>query len=116
MFCPQCGSQQPMEATRFCSRCGFSLDFIAGLIARNDQQLQNEKRKVEGITAIITLVLFLLTFILIFGLITPPHMTNPVYLILWLFLLSISLTIGGIGVTKLLRSGFFSKLKERGLR
>jgi len=58
MFRPQCGNQQPSETTRFCSRRGFSLDFVAGLIARNDQQLQNEKREVEGVTAMMCWFLF----------------------------------------------------------
>jgi len=32
MFCPQCGLQQPSEAARFCSRCGFQLEAVAGLL------------------------------------------------------------------------------------
>ena len=33
MFCPQCGQQQASEAARFCSRCGFQLAAVAGLLA-----------------------------------------------------------------------------------
>lgn len=33
MFCPQCGQQQLSEAVRFCSRCGFPLGGVAGLLA-----------------------------------------------------------------------------------
>src|SRR5215218_5902506 len=33
MFCPQCGQQQVSDAARFCSRCGFQLAAVAGLIA-----------------------------------------------------------------------------------
>jgi hypothetical protein len=33
MFCPQCGQQQVSDATRFCSRCGFQLAAVAGLLA-----------------------------------------------------------------------------------
>lgn len=33
MFCPQCGQQQPSEAARFCSRCGFQLAAVSGLLA-----------------------------------------------------------------------------------
>lgn len=34
MFCPQCGQQQQaFEAARFCSRCGFQLAAVAGLLA-----------------------------------------------------------------------------------
>jgi hypothetical protein len=32
MFCPQCGQQQVSDATRFCSRCGFQLAAVAGLL------------------------------------------------------------------------------------
>lgn len=33
MFCPQCGQQQISEAVRFCSRCGFQLGAVSGLLA-----------------------------------------------------------------------------------
>jgi hypothetical protein len=33
MFCPQCGQQQLSEAVRFCSRCGFQLGAVSGLLA-----------------------------------------------------------------------------------
>jgi hypothetical protein len=33
MFCPQCGQQQVSDAARFCSRCGFQLAAVAGLLA-----------------------------------------------------------------------------------
>ena len=32
MFCPQCGQQQVSDAARFCSRCGFQLGAVAGLL------------------------------------------------------------------------------------
>ena len=35
MFCPQCGQQQVSDATRFCSRCGFQLAAVSGLLATN---------------------------------------------------------------------------------
>lgn len=35
MFCPQCSQQQPAEATRFCSRCGFTLSGIAMIVENN---------------------------------------------------------------------------------
>jgi hypothetical protein len=33
MFCPQCGQQQTSDAARFCSRCGFQLAAVSGLLA-----------------------------------------------------------------------------------
>jgi len=33
MFCPQCGQQQVSDAARFCSRCGFQLLAVSGLLA-----------------------------------------------------------------------------------
>ncbi|HYY56310.1 MAG TPA: zinc ribbon domain-containing protein [Pyrinomonadaceae bacterium] len=33
MFCPQCGQQQISDETRFCSRCGFPLSGVIGLLA-----------------------------------------------------------------------------------
>jgi hypothetical protein len=35
MFCPQCGQQQASDAARFCSRCGFQLAAVAGLLSTN---------------------------------------------------------------------------------
>lgn len=33
MFCPRCSQEQVSEATKFCSRCGFSLNLISDLLA-----------------------------------------------------------------------------------
>src|SRR5262245_62013450 len=33
MHCPRCGQQQVTEDTKFCSRCGFSLNIIAEVVA-----------------------------------------------------------------------------------
>ena len=33
MFCPQCGQQQASDVARFCSRCGFQLAAVSGLLA-----------------------------------------------------------------------------------
>lgn len=33
MFCPQCGQQQVSGEARFCSRCGFQLEGVSGLLA-----------------------------------------------------------------------------------
>jgi hypothetical protein len=32
MYCPRCGQQQVSDNVRFCSRCGFRLDFVTVLI------------------------------------------------------------------------------------
>jgi hypothetical protein len=33
MFCPECGQQQVSNEARFCSRCGFQLAGVSGLLA-----------------------------------------------------------------------------------
>ncbi|HEV3471413.1 MAG TPA: zinc ribbon domain-containing protein [Pyrinomonadaceae bacterium] len=33
MFCPECGQQQASDEVRFCSRCGFQLAGVTGLLA-----------------------------------------------------------------------------------
>jgi hypothetical protein len=33
MFCPECGQQQVSDEVRFCSRCGFQLAGVTGLLA-----------------------------------------------------------------------------------
>ena len=35
MYCPRCGQQQVVEDVRFCPRCGFTLGFVAELLANN---------------------------------------------------------------------------------
>jgi hypothetical protein len=35
MFCPRCGNQPASERVRFCPSCGFRLDGVADLIARD---------------------------------------------------------------------------------
>lgn len=116
MFCPQCGHRQEAEARRFCSRCGLALDPVAAALVDSRQELQNEKREVTGLGWMTATVLMLFNFLLVFGLITLPYFTNPVYLILWLSGLAMTLTTGGIGLAKLMRGGFFRRLKERELR
>lgn len=32
MFCPKCGQQQPQDATRFCSRCGYEVGAVKALV------------------------------------------------------------------------------------
>lgn len=35
MHCPRCGQQQISNETKFCSRCGFQLHFVANLLAND---------------------------------------------------------------------------------
>ncbi|HEX5707620.1 MAG TPA: zinc ribbon domain-containing protein [Pyrinomonadaceae bacterium] len=35
MFCPQCGQQQVSREVRFCSSCGFPMNFVQELLATN---------------------------------------------------------------------------------
>jgi hypothetical protein len=41
MFCPQCGQQQVSDEVRFCSRCGFQLGVVTGLLATGGAQIPN---------------------------------------------------------------------------
>jgi hypothetical protein len=41
MFCPQCGQQQASDGARFCSRCGFQLEAVAGLLLTGGVSLAN---------------------------------------------------------------------------
>jgi hypothetical protein len=113
MFCPQCGHQQVSDETRFCSRCGLSLGIVTDLLADGDEQVQREKREVTGIGLMMATVLMLLNFIIIFGVITLPHLANSVFLWIWVSFVISSLAVGGVGLANLIRGGFFKKLKER---
>lgn len=42
MFCPQCGQQQVSDAARFCSRCGFQLVAVAGLLTTGGRSVAPE--------------------------------------------------------------------------
>ena len=113
MFCPQCGHQQVSNDMRFCSRCGFSLGLVTDLVANSGKQLQREKQEVTGVGLMMATVLMLLNFIIVFGAVTLPHLANPVFFWIWLSFVISSFVIGGLGLTNLIRSGFFKRLKER---
>ena len=113
MFCPQCAHQQISNDTRFCSRCGFSLSVVIELLDKSTNQLQREKRQIVGISLAMATFIMLFNFIIVFGVVTLPHVANPVFLWIWLGLLLSSLIIGGFALTNLIRGGFFKSLKER---
>jgi hypothetical protein len=113
MYCPQCGHQQGSSETRFCSRCGLPFGLVTDLLANTTEQVQREKRELTGIGLMIATVLMLMNFLIVFGTVTLPHLANPVFLWLWAFFLLGSFATGGIGLAKLIRSGFFKRLKER---
>src|SRR5688572_4184160 len=116
MFCPQCGHQQVSNDTRYCARCGLSLGLATDLLATSSEQLQREKQELTGFGQVLALVLMLMNFIIVFGAVSLPHLANPVFLWIWAGLVISSLIIGGLGLTNLIRSGFFKRLKEREAR
>ncbi|MCA1817578.1 MAG: zinc ribbon domain-containing protein [Acidobacteria bacterium] len=113
MFCPQCGHVQVSDETRFCSRCGLSLGAASELLAGSDEQLRREKRELTGVSLLLATVLMLLNFLIVFGVVTLPHLSNPVFLWIWLPFVVGSLATGGIGLASLLRSSYFRRVKER---
>lgn len=113
MFCPQCGHRQVSNEMRFCSRCGLPLDTVTDLLDGSAKTLQRKKREVTGIGLMTATVLMLMNFIIVFGAITLPHLTNPVFLWIWASFVIASLIIGGVGLTNLIRGGFFKRLKAR---
>jgi hypothetical protein len=115
MFCPQCGHQQVSDDTRFCSRCGLSLSLAADSLI-NSVNLQREKQELTGIGLMIATVLMLLNFVIVYGLVTLPHLTNPVFLWIWISFVAVSFLIGGFGLANLIRGGFFKRLKDREAR
>lgn len=44
MFCPKCSQAQVSERVRFCSRCGFRLDAVKELVAKEDLADKNQSR------------------------------------------------------------------------
>ena len=116
MFCPQCGHQQVSNDTRFCSRCGLSLGLATDLLPTSGDQLQRERRELVGVALMMATVLMLVNFLLVFGLVTLPHLANPVFLWVWLSFMISSLAVGGAGLASLIRGGFFKRLKERDAR
>jgi hypothetical protein len=113
MFCPQCSHPQVSDATRFCSHCGLPLGLVTDLVGNSSNQLQREKREITGIGLMMATVLMLINFIIVFGSVVLPHLSNPVFFWIWIFFVISSLVIGGLGVTNLIRGGFFKRLKER---
>ncbi len=116
MFCPRCGQQQVSQDTRFCSRCGLSLDLLADLLSDDGERLRRERRELTGIGLTLATVMMLLNFIIIFGAVTLPHLANPVFLWIWVSFVVSSLVVGGFALANLVRGGFFKRLKEREAR
>jgi hypothetical protein len=86
------------------------------LIGSSENQLQREKRELWGIELILATVLILMNLLIVFGSIALPHLANPVFFWVWLAGITGSLVISGIGITQLVRAGFFRRLKEREIR
>jgi len=116
MFCPQCSHQQASNQTRFCARCGLPLGIVTDLLGNSSDQLQREKREMTGIGLMIATVLMLLNFLFVLGLVTLPHLANPIFLWIWIFFVLSAAIVGGLGLVNLIRSGFFKRLKEREAR
>src|SRR5688572_1304871 len=116
MFCPQCGHRQVSNEMRFCSRCGLPLDLVTDLLDGSGKTLQRQKRELTGIGLMMATLLMLTNFVIVFGAITLPHLANPVFFWLWASFVIASLIMGGVGVTKLIRGGFFQRLKAREAR
>ncbi|HWP44311.1 MAG TPA: zinc ribbon domain-containing protein [Blastocatellia bacterium] len=48
MYCPRCGQQQVSDSARFCSRCGFRLDFVTELLLNDGVLLVSEAAQPEA--------------------------------------------------------------------
>ena len=116
MFCPHCGHQQTSNEMRFCSRCGLSLDLVLDLVTNSANQLQREKRELRGLSLMLASVMILLNFLFVFGAVTLPHLTNPVFFWIWLSFTVSAFVVSGFGLANLIRGGFFKKLKAREAR
>lgn len=116
MYCPKCGHKQVSTDTRFCSSCGIALGMATDLITGDSQHLERERSEIAGIGFTIATVLMLFNFMLVYGIVTLPHIANPVFFWIWLSFVLTSLFVGGIGLKKLIRGGFFKRLNERELQ
>jgi hypothetical protein len=116
MFCPKCGHQQSTETMRFCSRCGLPLDGVGDLLASSDNRAQREKSEVIGISLILSTLMVLLIYFIVFGALALSKISDKSILTVWITFLSVALILGGAGIFNLIRSGFFTKLKERQIR
>jgi hypothetical protein len=59
MYCPRCSQQQASDTTQFCSRCGFKLSAVAGLLLTD-----GVPAKVKAGTAVAPTLFALLLFII----------------------------------------------------
>jgi hypothetical protein len=87
---------------------------MTDLLGKDANQLKRQKREMLGIGFMMATVLMLLNFIIVFGLVTLPHLGSPpVFLWIWISFVLCSFVTGGLGLANLIRGGFFKKLKER---
>ena len=67
MFCPKCGHEQADDDVRFCSRCGFSLGEVPGLLERGGELPPPPKRRARDAAYFLAAVVPLLILALIAG-------------------------------------------------
>ena len=61
-------------------------------------------------------VMISLNYLFVFGAVTLPHLTNPVFFWIWLLFVISAFVVTGFGLANLIRGGFFKKLKAREAR
>ena len=117
MYCPQCGAlaEQPKK---FCKSCGLKLAEHAQLLEDGEQGTAAKKRLREGTSFLLaSLFALLLNFIIYVAVEAGEgrHLPASLRLALALILLAGPLLCGIVGLTYLIRGGFFKNFREQQL-
>ena len=117
MYCPQCGAlaEQPKK---FCKACGLKLAEHAQLLEDGEHATAAKKLLREGTSFLLAgLFALLIMFLIYSGIMTGAGPDFPAHsrFMVALVLLAGPLLCGGVGLTYLIRGGFFKNFQEQAL-
>jgi hypothetical protein len=113
MFCPKCGQNQLNDAVRFCSRCGFQLSVVSGLLATGgepaaERRARTTESRAQRIKSRFgAKLVFLSLFLLPFAFLASFAFDSPVPFLMPLILTMIGIAqvvylevFGDLGITR----------------
>ena len=100
MFCPKCSQQQVSNDTRFCSRCGFQLNFVKALLANDNLSESDESHRTKRSfsrrdMSIGAVMMFIAAFVVAALTVSlpPAHSARIIFLVISWVLLTLLLNI-----------------------
>lgn len=120
MFCPNCGTQTETQI-KFCKSCGHKLVEHARLLDKPEEiERANAKERLlrKGIGAMVGSFMATVLYGLICGAMSLfiPNLSQGTWIGLWFLLMLAALLPGIIGLSQLVRGGYFKNFREQQLQ